>query len=76
MNPKIKLFGYVIAIGYLITILATWMHANYLGSTYFEAGEPVLAFKYFEWMIGGISLCILVLCTKEEADKIRNKQTT
>ncbi len=59
-SRHIKIIGLMAAISYLIFILLTWIIANYLGHTYFTAGEPHLIIKYIEWIVRANS--IIVLC--------------
>ncbi len=65
-SKHIKITGLIAAISYLIVILCTWIAANYLGSTYFTAGEPHLIIKYIEWAIGANSIIVLCVYLKNE----------
>jgi len=72
----VKILGIISVISYMICILFTWMLANYLGYTYFTAGEPILIIKYIEWVCGGIGMWSLFVVYKEEIEKINNSIST
>ena len=68
MRKQIRLLGLMVALSYLIIFLLLWMGANYLGYTFFSAGEPVPAIKYTEWILGILAIIVVTGKLKEELD--------
>jgi hypothetical protein len=56
----IRIIGLMALISYMVVILYTWIYANLNGSVYFNAGEPVLRIKYFEWALGFVGIIIAI----------------
>lgn len=69
MNSKIRIFGFMVALSYLIVILFVWMSAEYSGQVYFLAGEPNRAILYIEWIMGIGSIVIIGLEFKKCLDE-------
>ena len=70
MNRRIRIFGFLVALSYLIVILASWMFSEfYNGDVYFRAGEPNRFILYSEWLFGIISIAILSIEVKRIADE-------
>lgn len=65
----IRVIGLMYSISYMIVITFTWIFANSKGYTYFSAGEPILAIKYFEWIFAFVSICTCSNSLKKEIDK-------
>ena len=59
MNSKIRIFGFMVVLSYLIVILYVWMNAELNGHIYFLAGEPNRAILYIEWIMGAIAISII-----------------
>lgn len=55
----IRIFGIYSALAFIITILITWWSWEIAGFTYFKAGEPNTALRYFEYCLGIISISVL-----------------
>lgn len=64
-----KLLGLFTAMAYITMILYAWINAEFLGYTYFTAGEPHDFIRNVEWIFGFVSVYILIGITKEELDK-------
>ena len=70
MNKKIRIFGFMVAISYLIVVLSSWMFSEfYIGDVYFEAGEPNRFILYSEWVFGLIAIRILFIELKKILDE-------
>ncbi|MCX9082628.1 MAG: hypothetical protein OIN83_10570 [Candidatus Methanoperedens sp.] len=54
----VRIIGLMALISYMVVILFTWIFANLQGYMYFSAGEPVLAIKYPEWILGFIGIFV------------------
>ena len=59
MKSKIRIFGFAVALSYLIVILYVWANAEYSGHVYFLAGEPNRVILYAEWILGFIAIAII-----------------
>ena len=60
MKRKIRTFGFIIALSYIISILYIWVKAEFTGYTYFLAGEPNRAILYTEWILGFLSILVIL----------------
>jgi len=69
MNSKIRIFGFMVALSYLITILYTWMSAELTGHVYFMAGEPDRIILYTEWIFGLLTIIMLTSELKKVLDE-------
>ena len=69
MNRKIRIFGFMVALSYLITILYTWMSAELTGHVYFMAGEPDRTILYTEWILGLLTIIMLASELKNVLDE-------
>ena len=70
MNSKIRIFGFMVVLSYIIVILYTWMNAELTGHVYFLAGEPNRVILYTEWLFGLLSIPIVL----NEIRMIRNNR--
>ena len=70
MNSKIRIFGFMVVLSYIIVILYVWMSAELSGHVYFLAGEPNRAILYTEWLLGMLSIPIIL----NEIRMIRNNK--
>ena len=60
MKQKLRIFGFIIALSYIISILYIWMRAEFTGYIYFLAGEPNRAILYTEWTLGVLSILVIL----------------
>lgn len=60
MKTKIKIFGLMAIISFMIVVLSTWIYANLNGNVYFLAGEPILIIKYIEWGMGIVGIYVAI----------------
>lgn len=69
MKSNIRIFGFMVALSYIIVILYTWISAEYSGHVYFLAGEPKKAILYTEWIFGLIAVAVIGIEFKKSLDE-------
>lgn len=69
MKYNLKIFGFMIALSFLIVLLYSWMRTEYIGDTYFRAGEPNRLILYTEWILGLLSITVISIEMKKIIDE-------
>ncbi len=65
-----RILGLMAIISYMIVILFVWIYANIDGYVYFLAGEPNLAIKYTEWLLGFAGIFVAIDLLRKELDEL------
>jgi len=65
-----RILGLMAIISYMIVILFVWIYANIDGYVYFLAGEPNLAIKYTEWLLGFAGILVAIDLLRKELNEI------
>lgn len=64
-----NILGLMVALSFMLSILASWLAASYLGAVYYKIGEPNYIIKYVEWILGLISGGVLITMLTEELSR-------
>ena len=65
-----RILGLMAIISYMIVILFVWIYANVDGYVYFLAGEPNLAIKYTEWLLGFAGIFVAIDLLRKELNEM------
>jgi hypothetical protein len=68
-NKKLRIFGLVCALSYVVVVLLTWAYMDIQGYKFVVVSEPIIAIKYTEWLMGGLSIGVLLSYLIDEVNR-------